>query len=377
MKRFSKPIEKNILHNTKVAPWVRVVIMVVGTAVVALLSYFHTGSVLPTSPKDIAIYQNALLLIVLGSALLEYKFTKPVDATINSLAALITLLTVFGKVPAMYWWLIVSYCAIVFILSLVCISVSVGENINLFWKRVANVTFRISTRIGQARLLFSIVFLFTLFSFYSFKSRELRNLLLFWGLFISIWPLRVPDLISGFFSAKLRSESIGELLRFDHPNIVRAIIDPSDKWQPSNIRVLSQADGSQRYIVPLYSQFEQDLLLGTGIATSRSQEDIESPIPGRLYESTKYSKASPQQLARLLGADSTSRLVGFVVEGSRIEAIRFEIWDVEACTEGMLVWCKVGDRRVYYQVAAGSDHEEELAGHRHGYQIAEANQSAQ
>lgn len=361
-------------HRWAVSPWVRVVIMVVGTGVVALLSLAHTGSVLPKQPQDIAIYQNALLLIVLGSALLEYKFTKPVDATINSLMALITLITVYGMTPAVFWWMIVGYCGAVFLLSVTCISISVGENMSETLRRVANLTFRVSTRIGQARLLFSIVFLFSLFSFYAFDSRELRNLVLFWGLFVAIWPLHVPELISAAFKTKLRAESIGELLRFDHPNIVRAIIEPSHKWEPHNIRVLTRPDGSQRYVVPLYSQFEQDRMLGTGIATSAARERIQGIVPGRLYESSLYAQATDQQLAKLLGADSTSRLVGFVVEGSRIEAIRFETWDIGACSEGMLVWCAVGKSRVYYQITAGSDHEEELGGHRHGYQVAEAGQ---
>jgi hypothetical protein len=43
--------------------------------------------------KEALIFQNALLLIVLGSSVVEYKFTKPKHALINSLMGMITLLT--------------------------------------------------------------------------------------------------------------------------------------------------------------------------------------------------------------------------------------------------------------------------------------------
>jgi hypothetical protein len=357
-----------------VAPWVRVAIMLLGIGTIAFLLWLHTGSILPKNTRDAAIYQNALLLIVLGSSLLEYKFTKPVDASINSVMALITLLTVYGEVPRIYWWLIVAYCVSVLFTSLLCIVLSIGSMISDTKKKVANLTYRFSTRIGQARLLFSIVFLFCLFSFYAFYSAELRNLLLFWGLFIAIWPLRVPDLVTRLFSKTIRTEAVGELVRFDHPDIVRAAIDASDKWVPGSVRVLFQAGGSQRYVIPLYSQLEQSQVLGTGIATSMSNEELSAPVPGKLYRSTKYSSASATQVAQLLGADPTSKLIGFVVENSKIEAIKVETWDPQSCREGMLLWCKVGSVRVYYQIVSGSDQEEELGGHRHGYQIAEATQ---
>jgi len=357
-----------------VAPWVRISILLIGAATIAFLLWLHTGSILPTNTRDAAIYQNALLLIVLGSALLEYKFTKPVDASINSIMALLTLLTIYSEVPKVYWWIIVTYCFSVLITSLCCIVLSIGTRISDRRKKLANATYRFSTKIGQARLLFSIVFLFSLFSFYAFPSPELRNLLIFWGLFIAIWPLRIPDLVTRLFSTAIRTETVGDLIRFDHPNIVRAAIDASDKWVPGSVRVLFQAGGSQRYVVPLYSQLEQNQILGTGIATIDSSEPLSGAIPGKLYRSTVYGSASATQVAQLLGAEATSRLVGFVVENSKIEAIRVETWDPQACQEGMLLWCKVGDNRVYYQIVAGLDQEEELGGHRHGYQVAEATQ---
>ena len=77
----------------KVSPWVRVAIMIFASLVVGALALHFTGRVLPDDPKEAIVFQNALLLIVLGSALLEHHYTKPADSVVNSLMGLITLLS--------------------------------------------------------------------------------------------------------------------------------------------------------------------------------------------------------------------------------------------------------------------------------------------
>ena len=54
---------------TSIAPWVRILILVVATSVAAIIAKTYTGDYLPTAPREAVLFQNALLLIVLGSAL--------------------------------------------------------------------------------------------------------------------------------------------------------------------------------------------------------------------------------------------------------------------------------------------------------------------
>lgn len=114
----------------RVAPWIRVAIIIIATFIIGLLSYLYTGSIIPSNPQDSVIFQNALLLIVLGSALLEYHYTKPADSVINSLMGLITLLSVYSVAPKVPWLLVVGYCSFVFMLSTLCVAVSSGPNIS-------------------------------------------------------------------------------------------------------------------------------------------------------------------------------------------------------------------------------------------------------
>ena len=62
-------------------PWKRVAILLIALFALAIVARLTTGEFLPSNPKTALIFQNALLLIVLGSALLEHRFTKPADST--------------------------------------------------------------------------------------------------------------------------------------------------------------------------------------------------------------------------------------------------------------------------------------------------------
>ena len=70
------------MNKDYVAPWVRVAILILSSTVIVALSYFFTGSVIPSDSGDALIFQNALLLIVIGVALLEKYYTKPADSMV-------------------------------------------------------------------------------------------------------------------------------------------------------------------------------------------------------------------------------------------------------------------------------------------------------
>lgn len=62
----------------------RLAIVTVGVIVLGSIAWITTGSVLPSEPENAVLFQNALLLVVLGSALLEPHFTRPAEGLVNS-----------------------------------------------------------------------------------------------------------------------------------------------------------------------------------------------------------------------------------------------------------------------------------------------------
>ena len=71
------------MNKDYIAPWVRVAILIISAISIMVLSRIFTGSVIPSNPGDALIFQNGLLLIVIGVALLEKYYTKPADSMGN------------------------------------------------------------------------------------------------------------------------------------------------------------------------------------------------------------------------------------------------------------------------------------------------------
>ncbi len=108
------------------APWSRVLILLLSLVALGVIARLATGSFLPSDSRSSVIFQNALLLIVLGSALLENKFTKPADSAVNGLMGALTLLPVYGLPNSWVWWCTFLYCSLVWLLAMTCVAVSSG-----------------------------------------------------------------------------------------------------------------------------------------------------------------------------------------------------------------------------------------------------------
>jgi len=361
-------------QDSKVEPWSRVAILLFFLALALVLSRYLTGSFLPSDPKQSLIFQGSLLLIVLGSAVLEHKFTKPADSAVNALMGIVTLIPVYRATPILVWWLVLLYCVGVFFLAVACVAVSSGPHISDEQQRVARLTYRPAVVFGSARILYSILFLFGLFAFYQLQSTGAVLLLLFWGLFVVVWPLGLPELLSGLSRSKEEPKSIGRLLRTDAPNIVRVSLDPTGDWSPSRGKLYQQADGKQTLVIPLFSHVQDEGLLGTGMCVDSPMERMKGLSSGQVYEIADKFRLSESEISQKLSGDATSRLIGFVVEDSSIGTIRFETLDSETCQEGMVVWCRIGKDRVFYQITNGVTREETLQADKHGFQVAIAAQ---
>lgn len=351
-------------------PWTRVLILVCSLIVLCVLSLHVTGHWIPTDTRDSVIFQNALLLIVIGNALLETRFTKPADSAVNGLMAMLTLVPVYGLPNLSFWWVMFTYCAAVCALGLTCVAVSSGPAMVGWRAKVANVTHRPAVVFGKARVLYSAVFLFSVFSFYGIQSATTAKLVAFWGVFLAIWPLRLPEMLSAFRAKNLGYARVGRVLRTDAPNVIHASLIGGVKWKDEKIFILSQGDGNQCYVVPLFQQSKDQQTLATGLCIEMARPLMENLEPGCLYEWTTPSKSATE----LLGGDPDSKLVGFIDADSVIGRIRFHTWNPSDCFEGMLVWSQVGGKRIYYQIAEGQTKEEGLESNKHGYQLAEATQ---
>lgn len=356
------------------APWVRVAIVLVATATASLISLSQTGSLVPSRPSDALIFQSSLLLVVLGSAILEPKFTRPADSVVNGLMGAVTMVTVFGSAPRLAWWLVFAYCVLVFAVAAVCTVVSTGPEISGLRRRVADVTFHPSVYFGRARLVYSIVFLFGVFSFYGTGSHTAAVLVVFWGLFLAIWPLRVPEFLSRIRKAKVSRRAVGRVVRREWPALIRVALEPNTQWATDRPFVFQDADGVQHLAVPLYKQLRDQQGIATALQVPFEGEALARLDPGHVYPLPADEAPTREEINLALGAGKDASLIGFIVEDSHIGTIRFETWRPDLCREGLLVWCSVSADRVFYQITEGATREEALESDRLGSQVATAAQ---
>src|SRR5437016_3716504 len=140
---------------------------------------------------------------------------------------------------------------------------------------IARLTYRPSIVLGGARRLYSVVFLFGVFSFYELGSIQAAVLVCFWGVFIALWPLGVPEILGIIRPLKRSFLPVGKVVRTDWPNLVRCELRSDANWARENFKIYRQADGKQRLVLPLYSQVQEQTLLGTGLCVA----DVAEPVP--------------------------------------------------------------------------------------------------
>jgi hypothetical protein len=362
------------IRKPYIAPWSRIAILLFSLAIGCGLSYLLTGSLVPIRPQEALIFQSTLLFVVLGSAVLEHKFTRPGDSAVNALMGMVTLVTVYGAAPIRSWWLVFTYCLIVFLLAITCSVVSTEPELRGWRHTIARFTYHPAVFLGRARLLYSVVFLFGVFTFFGVQTTQTVILICFWGFFLALWPLGIPELLSGLQLSRTSLTPIGRIARVDSPGLVRVDLQPEARWDQTSLYVYQDTNDDQRVVIPLYKQSCGGQALGTGLCVNDDKDKIPGLTPRYVYALAKAGSFSGSEISKRLGGDPSSTLLGFVIEESNIAAIRFETWQPDLCREGMLVWCRIGNRKVFYQITDGVTREESLQTDRHGFQYAIAAQ---
>jgi len=351
-----------------------VIILLVGLLVATILAHILTGSVLPNDPHAALLFQNGLLLLVLGSAILEHKFTRPADAVVNGLMGIVTLLPVYHDAPRIAWTVVLVFAVTVFASGAVCVALSDKPGLTGWRATIAHITYRFSSTFGQARLFYSVLVLFGVFAFYSLRSTTTVGILCFWALYMWAWSSGFPSILTSLFHRVLSNPVCATIIRVDTPNLVRASLVPGTEWGHERPKACRQADGTTGVLLPLYSEAQAEKRVGTGLFIPYTWPPAVTIASGEIVDPAPVQLPTPAVLSGLVGGDSVCPMIGFVVEGSEIGAIRFEIWDSDTCEEGQLVWVNAGGSRVYYQIVGGETREEAFESNRHGYQVALAAQ---
>lgn len=241
--------------------------------------------------------------------------------------------------------------------------------------RLGHFAFSLAERLSSGAFLFGTTALLSIFGFYTDPNRIL-TLSGAWLFFALIRPIELSVvLIDDWRRADMQEKfgEIGRLLRVDDPNIARATVASDAVWREGP-HIVCLADGTQRYVVPLFTHIQNEQVIGTGIIMSVSPPKGCPVVLGAVFGATN-SKMMNRLVGDLAGGDANAtRIVGFVVEGSQIDQIRFEVSVHNGLEEGSVVSCRLGNETVYFQILNASTAEESFQQNPHGTHIVTAAQ---
>ena len=114
----------------------------------------------------------------------------------------------------------------------------------------------VSTTLGSSRVLFTIVFLYAVLAFYGLQSWQTATLVAFWGIYVAIWPLKIPHLLQALLDKSGVPDRCGSILRMETPNVVRIELLPNVQWDGDGCIVACTGDGQQKIVLPLFTQLQ-------------------------------------------------------------------------------------------------------------------------
>lgn len=358
-------------------PWIRLSIVIMSVIALGIIARTHTGNVLPSNPDEAILFQNALLLVVLGSALLEPHFTRPAEGLVNSLTALITLIAVYPTAPRSQWILIAALLVFVLASSIVCVAMQGREPSRAWHRFVARSTYRVAVTLGRARIVFSAVFLSAVAFFVKEQNSMTLSLLAFWAAFIAIWPLGIPQFLSSLTrETEPSARIVGRVDRVDSPGIVRAALSTDDRWRWGQSRPLlvHMQDHSTSWGVPVVSEDRSDGRWGTLLLAGQAT-GFSGGKPGTIERPTEGAEVpAPRTLFAELTGSNEPDLIGFVREGSSVSSLKIEVLPEVSLQIGQLLFAPTSAGNVYYQITHAETAEEAFKGLNYGSHGVEAAQ---
>lgn len=237
--------------------------------------------------------------------------------------------------------------------------------------------FRLSSELGRGEILFSFPAIVSTLSNYGSLISTSTLLITVWFLLIRIKPvellIRLSRVLAMWRLGAGKHESIGTILRIDHPNIVRVRIDSNRKWT-SEFKIYGHLPSGERVrLLPLFSHLQNDRIIGSALAidTATAPRMITSPGDVVLYQDDAQTSLNEDTEIELL-RDST--IAGTVCEDSRIDTLHFELAPDVNLHEGSIVHLGSGSNRVYYQVLDAKTAEESFEGDPRGKTVVFATQ---
>jgi len=352
----------------------RLLINIINIALLFCTNYFLLGTFIPQFNNNGLWFLCCFLNIILANQLLTPYFTKPVDSISFSVTCLVSIImikseTTWNILSLFSYIFIIIYTTIIIISSIICILLKDHEKENL--RNISERLKIIISVLGTAKVIFSMLFLFSLLTYHSHNSKEILILCLVYLLFIIQSPVNELFLLikKMFIKNKLIKNIIdfGEIAAYQDPNII-LIRQQAEVDIPYMTGIIIK----DQYSLPKlgysldYIGKSNGILLRTFIFEKTDNTQILNDI-----------KELPLNSAMLVNTDyfskkeiffTNKKIIGLVTIDTSNEYLCFELIIDEDIEIGTLVCTKIKEKEIIFQIINGKTKEDIIQNkNTHGY----------
>jgi hypothetical protein len=367
-------------------------VLYIGTLLALIFIFTHNFEFLTDGSPYNLIFVSAALLLVFGKYLTEPFFTKPVDTITNLTAILLALLAVkdqsaFIAYDEFLW-------ATVGLLALALISILFSKKSKPGWlDRLQRAVYLTVTTLGSSKWAFSVMYLLVLLSFFTKRPAEFWALLSFFVFVITQFVYEDLVRLASKIWAQLKARGtltslLGTAIGKENPFLFKVEVE-SGKIGSSQLKtgslVYIQAERNRGFLGVIAN--EKSLINGTWLTiylltsgnrvlcynfkTQKIEKTSDLFSPNNHVFSLDINELS-DEAKKEVKSDSTyeqsSKIVGYVAQGSNINRIKFEILPELAnsgilLSEGTVIHTRIHGQNCLYQVVDGLTDEEALEKH--------------
>ena len=336
-------------------------IFCIGMLVLLGLAWLHTGSIIPPSGNEAIWFHAGLFTFFVGRFITEYRFTKPNDVLLNCLTVFVATSTLSNP-PLHVWWESLRWGSLLLAITAVALSWDQGAELRREERPWRSFFYQFVVGIGRADVLFSIVFVLALLSFFKLDTPETTVFVVAWGVILLFANLNLPVLgriirLSGKHPDR---KIVGVAHSFISPSIVFCTYTGDKKPKLNELVGFCQSSTSECHCVGMVIgerlSANETRIVVTLIEMSISDSELnKNSLLVTINEKERSSYLPEIDDAKL---QKLSKVIGTVAEGTAISQLRFELFGSPSIRSGSML--QVGDqsRPVFYQVFDGAISEE-------------------
>lgn len=333
----------------------------VGMLLLLGLVWLHTGSLVPPSGGGSIWFHAGLFTLFVGRFITEYRFTKPNDVLLNCLAVFVATSTLSSP-PLPGWWEALRWGSLLLAASAVALSWDRGAELRREEQPWRSFLYQVVIGVGRADVLFSIVFVLALLSYFELGTPETTVFVVAWGLILLVSNINLP--IIGKIILRSREfpdrKIIGVAHSFIAPSIVFCTHTGDKKPKMHELVGFCQSSVGACHCVGIVIG-ERSSANETRIAVALIELSIadsqlnESSLLVTMSERDRSAYEPPIDDAEL---QRLTKVIGTVAKGTGISQLKFELFGSPKVRAGSMLQVGHQSKPVFYQVFDGIISEE-------------------